>query len=101
MTDHRRDSDLEEYEHRREDDEIPHWLKWIFIAINRVGFPIVAFFFMWYISTVSLKKFSDALDRQSLSLEALIITVNSNHQESKEWRNQMLMDVRLLQGKIH
>lgn len=91
-------------EHRRtydEDQDIPRWLRWTFIAINRVGFPIVAFFFMWYLSTVSLKKFSDALERQSLSLESLILTVNSNHAESKEWRSTMLGSIHDIERRLH
>lgn len=84
-----------------EDQDIPRWLKWTFTAINRVGFPVVAFFFMWYLSTVSLKKFSDALERQSLSLEALIITVNGNHAESKEWRSRMSSDMKDIERRLH
>jgi|HubBroStandDraft_5_1064220.scaffolds.fasta_scaffold106267_2 hypothetical protein len=76
-----------------EDQEIPRWLRWTFVAINRVGFPIVAFFFMWYMTTVSLSKMTQAIDKQSISLEALIITVNANHEDGKLWRQQMLQNL--------
>lgn len=94
---HRRDNEGELYSHER-DSEIPSWLNWSFIAINRVGFPIVAFFLMCYYANVSQRKLSEALDRQSASLEALIITVNANHSESKGWNNQIseqMRDIRL------
>lgn len=93
---HHRDSEMESFEHDRS-GEIPRWLGWTLTSINRVGFPIVAFFFMWYFATVSMKKFSDAMDRQETSIEALIITVNANHAEGKEWRNQMLENFRDMQ----
>ena len=82
-----------------DDNDIPKWLKWIFIAINRVGFPVVAFFFMWYMSSVSMKSMTLALEKQSLDLETLIVTINSNHSESREWRNQLLNDINELSSK--
>lgn len=96
--DHRRISDIENYEHERE-EEIPRWLKWTFIAINRVGFPVVAFFFMWYLTSVSLTNMTTAINKQSLSLEALIVTVNSNHENSKIWRDQMLQNLHDLNSR--
>lgn len=86
---------------RDEDTDIPSWLRWTFISINRVGFPVVAFFFMWYMSTVSLRKITDTMEKQSLSLEALIVTVNGNHVESKEWRDRVLEDIRRIQEKLN
>lgn len=100
MRQHVRESDDMPYVHEREDGEIPSWLKWTFVAINRVGFPVVAFFFMWYITSVSLKSMTQAIDKQSLSLETLVLTVNSNHEDSKLWRTQMLSDIRDLRDKI-
>lgn len=86
--------------HYDEDAGIPSWLKWIFVAINRVGFPIVAFACMYYMMTVSLKNITVALEKQSLDLETLIVTINSNHNESKEWRNQLLSDIRDVRSKL-
>lgn len=91
------------HEHSREsdeDDDIPRWLRWTFIAINRVGFPIVAFFFMWYFATVSMKKLSDNMDRQSTSLEALIITINANHADGKEWHTRIYEKMNDLSDKL-
>jgi len=79
-----------------EDLEIPRWLKWVFVSINRVGFPVVAFFCIWYLVTVSLKEMTNSLNRQSISLEALIVTVNANHSDSREWRDKMLADIERL-----
>lgn len=101
MPDHRRDSEMEEYRHQREDDNIPSWLKWTFIAINRVGFPIVAFFCILYMVIYSQKRLSESLERQSLSLEALILTVNANHSEGKLWRDQILEDMRDLKRRLN
>jgi len=58
-------------EHRRlydEDQDIPRWLKWIFITINRVGFPIVAFVLMWYMSQVSITKVIASVDQNTVVL---------------------------------
>lgn len=99
---HHRNSEEGEFEHHRENDLIPNWLNWSFVAINRVGFPIVAFFLMCYYANVSQHKLSEALDRQASSLEALIITVNGNHAESKEWKNhisEQIQDIRIRLGK--
>lgn len=83
-----------------ENEDIPRWLRWTFIAINRVGFPVVAFFFMWYISSVSMRSMTTAIGRQSLDLETLIVTVNANHSEGREWRNQLLVDIRELRSQL-
>lgn len=84
---------METFEHERSED-IPRWLKWTFIAINRVGFPVVAFFFMWYLTSVSLTNMTTAINKQSLSLEALIVTVNANHENAKLWREQIGQSLR-------
>jgi|HubBroStandDraft_6_1064221.scaffolds.fasta_scaffold429897_2 hypothetical protein len=99
-SEHRRFNDETVFHHEREDYEIPLWLKWTFIAINRVGFPVVAFFFMWYLTSVSLKNMTQAIDKQSLSLETLVLTVNANHEDGKQWRVQMLQDIRDLRNTI-
>lgn len=100
---HKRDLDPPIYvEHQRDEEtfQVPRWLEWTFISINRVGFPVVAFFFMWYISSVSLKSMTTALEKQSLDLETLILTVNANHSEGKQWREQMLVDIREVRNKL-
>jgi len=58
-------------EHRRvydDDQDIPRWLKWVFVTINRVGFPIVAFILMWYMSQVSITKVISSLDQNTIVL---------------------------------
>lgn len=78
---------------RDDDKDIPSWLRWSFISINRVGFPIVvSVALFWYLGTTQ-KKLASSLDRQALSLEALTMTINVNHAEGKEWRNQILEDM--------
>lgn len=66
-------------EHRREYDEdrdIPPWLKWTLASINRVGFPIVAFILMWWMTSNSISKVTEALNQNTLVLmevkEALV-----------------------------
>lgn len=100
MTPHRRDNEEDIFNHSRDSDSIPRWLHWTLVSINRCGFPIVAFFFMWYFATVSLKHITENMGRQSLSLEALIVTINSNHVESKEWRSQVMENIRELRNNI-
>jgi len=51
-----------------EDNEIPKWLKWSFIAINRVGFPVVAFALMWYMCEVSVKANTGAIAANTVIL---------------------------------
>lgn len=99
MSIHQRKDDVEIYEHDR-DDIIPKWLHWLFIAINRVGFPIVAFFCIWHYSTVSQNKLSDAMERQSISLETLVIKLDGYHSESKEWRTQMSAELREIRSRV-
>ena len=51
-----------------EDKEIPVWLRWAFVTINRVGFPIVAFVMMWYLCNVSITKVTNSLEQNTLVL---------------------------------
>ena len=51
-----------------EDKEIPPWLKWAFITINRVGFPIVAFLMMWKLCTDSISKVNISLQQNTIVL---------------------------------
>lgn len=58
-------------EHRRvyEDEQnIPLWLKWVFVSINRVGFPIVAFILMWYMCQISIAKVIAAVEQNTVVL---------------------------------
>lgn len=96
---HRRDDQEESFEHLRSND-VPNWLKWSLVAIKEVGFPVVAFFCLLIYLGNSQKKLGDALDRQATSVEALIITVNSNHSEGKEWRNQMIAEMRDIRARL-
>lgn len=51
--------------------DIPTKLKWTFVAINRVGFPILAFFIMTYICYVSLNRNTEAIVRLTSVVERL------------------------------
>jgi hypothetical protein len=53
------------------DEEIPRWLKWFFITVNRVGFPVVAFVLMWYICQVSIAKVVVSVDQNTIVLMGL------------------------------
>lgn len=75
---------------RDDDNDIPPWLRWTFVAINRVGFPVVASIFMGYLCIQETK----AINRMALSVEALEIKIDANHSEGKEWRVQMLNEIR-------
>lgn len=50
------------------DDNIPSWLRWLFISINRVGFPIVAFVLMWWMAQVSISKVVGSVAENTLVL---------------------------------
>ena len=59
------------HESRRDyddDQDIPRWLRWTFIAINRVGFPIVAFGLMWYMAEVSIIKVISTVEQNTTVL---------------------------------
>lgn len=92
---HRRDDEEASFEHMRADD-IPGWIKWILYAIEKVGVTAVVIFALLYMmfitmgrSTTAINNLTLSMDRQSASLEALIITVNGNHLESKNWRDEI------------
>lgn len=85
---------------REDDRDIPNWLRWAFISINRVGFPIlVSLLLFWYLVT-SQKNLADSLNKNSLILESAVLTMNVNHAEGKEWRNQMMENIRELRTRI-
>lgn len=45
----------------RRRDDIPIYLKWTLIAINRVGFPIIAAAAMWWLAEVTIKQNTQAI----------------------------------------
>lgn len=104
MSEHRRTNDQEDFSHLRSDD-VPAWIKWAIYAIEKVGVTAVVTFCLLYMmfvtmgrSTTAINNLSLAMDRQSASLEALIITVNANHAEGKNWREDIkdqIHDIRL------
>ena len=49
-------------------EDIPRWLRWTFVAINRVGFPIVAFILMWYMCEISISKVVVSVNANTLVL---------------------------------
>jgi hypothetical protein len=66
-------------EHRRtydEDKDIPVWLKWTFTAINRIGFPIVAFILMWYMCEISIARVVGTVEQNTVVLLKVSDTLN-------------------------
>jgi hypothetical protein len=51
--------------------DIPLKLKWTLTAINRVGFPILAFLIMTYLCYVSLNRNTDAIAKLTAVVERL------------------------------
>lgn len=51
-----------------EDKEIPVWLRWTFVTINRVGFPIVAFLLMFWMCTEAITKVTASVEQNTLVL---------------------------------
>jgi hypothetical protein len=47
---------------------IPNWLKWFFITINRVGFPIVAFLLMWKMCNDAIAKVNESVEQNTIVL---------------------------------
>lgn len=90
-------------ERRRAYDEdigIPRQLKWVLVSIKEIGLPAVFALLMFWFATVSLKTMTIAIQKQSLDLETLIVTINSNHNDSKQWRDQLLADIRDLRAHL-
>lgn len=99
MSEHRRDDEGVSYEHMRADD-VPGWIKWGIYAIEKIGITAVVIFALLYMMFVTMGKSTNAInnltvamDRQSASLEALIITVNGNHSESKNWKDEVKEEI--------
>lgn len=106
---HHRDSEHDAYGHIRSDDisDSPAFVRWILYAIRSIGFPSVLVLILLGGGFLGLKKFSEimmtldgSMNRQSLSLEALIITINGNHAEGLEWRREMMVDIRELKARL-
>lgn len=57
--------------------EIPLKLKWALIAINRVGFPILAFLIMTYLCYVSLNRNTEAISKLTAVVERLADRVDA------------------------
>lgn len=99
---HHRDSEDESYSHGRKDDlaGAPSWARLMVYSVKTLGIAAVICLGQFYFMNVTLDKFSKALERQSLSLEAVVITINANHEEGKEWRKQMLTDMRDIRSRL-
>jgi hypothetical protein len=68
--------------------DIPRFLKLIMIFIDRVGFPVLAFCLMFYMSNMSLQKMTEAISENTKALvqfrtssEAFQSTVAREHHE--------------------
>lgn len=90
---HRRDDEEGSFEHERRND-MPPWLRWGLESIKQVGFPAVMCLLIWWKSETTQKQLIKSLDDQSMALQALVATVNSNHLESKERWDHFLAEFR-------
>ena len=70
-----------------EDQDIPVWLRWTFVTINRVGFPIVAFLLMWYMAQVSITKVVVAVDQNTVVLSEVKAALGRVETHGPEWRD--------------
>ena len=58
--------------------DIPSWMRFLMIFIDRVGFPILAFLLMSYMSFVSIARVTDALLKNTELLVSLKASVDTN-----------------------
>lgn len=96
---HRRINEDDNYLHEREDDPIPRWLKWTLSAINRCGFPIMAFIGMWYFAVVSLDRINRSIMMQTSMLQTLISTMNERHEEAQNDRRRIIAEIEDLERR--
>ena len=60
---------------------IPKFMKLVMLFIDRVGFPVLAFILMFFMSYVSLNKITTALQENSKVLTGLCIQVSTGLQD--------------------
>ena len=60
--------------------DIPQFLKIMMVFIDRVGFPILAFILMFFLSYSSLGKMTEAIEKNSIALSHLEVS-NTSFQE--------------------
>ena len=58
--------------------DMPKSLKWALTAINRVGFPVVAFGAMTYLCFVTLSKQTESIGRLNETLIKMTASVDNN-----------------------
>lgn len=90
---HRRDDEDRSFQHERM-ERIPEWVRSIVYAVKEIGIPACVIGALFFYNHTTGNKLADALDRQANTLEALVITVNSNHSEAKEWREHFMAEFR-------
>lgn len=102
MTEHRRDSEEAQYRHRRATDldDAPRLVRWVIYAVRTLGVSTVMCFLLMYFINSSLKEVTKSMERQSVSLEALIMTINNFHQDAKEHRDRVLTGIKEIQAKL-
>ena len=64
--------------------EIPKWLKMLMVFIDRVGFPILAFLLMFYVSYVSITRMTAILQDLTLKLTNTTEKAILDHEEIKK-----------------
>lgn len=69
-----------EYGEIRLNGDVPKWMKLIMLFIDRVGFPVLAFCLMFYMSYVSLSKATDAISENTKALTEFATKSNAFQQ---------------------
>ena len=64
-------------------EEIPRSLRLIMVFIDRVGFPVMAFLMMFYMSTVSLERQTTALQANTKAITELSVNSLAFHDQVK------------------
>lgn len=68
MAEHTRQSDLQA--------DMPKFLRWAMVFIDRLGFPIFAFLLMCYIVFVGMKNITESLTQNTQVLAALVTKID-------------------------
>lgn len=99
---HRRDSEEVRFRHRRDSDlyDAPRWIRWAVYAVKTLGVSTVMCFLLMYFINSSLKEVTRTMERQSMSLESMIVTINNNHMDAKEYRDRVLMGIKEIQARL-
>lgn len=96
MTQHRRDSEDEEYRHAREGDgrKIPEWLYWVMTFINRMGFPIVVCVYLFYSQNTTMHELKVSMDLIAKTIQTMAEAVDKNTTAIDEFKRSLRVKAR-------